>query len=294
MPSRFLAAIAEGPLILDAAMGTRLCARGLDLRADDPALWNLSHPDEVLDVHHRDVAAGSQVLFTNTFGANESWLASPRFHQDSSGRSQGVEAINRRAVSLARQAAGAERFVVGSIGPAAAEQSGAAWEQAAVLVDAGVDALVFETYRAAAAERVLRAVKPFVGSSIPMLVSLWEWPEPLEATARRLLDLGAAVLGMNCQHGRDAARSFAERLAQVVSCPLLVKPSAWAAARQAAGWSSSSSPAAFAAAVPRLLARNVRLLGGCCGTTEAHVAALAAACRPDRVCTRAELTGTPS
>jgi methionine synthase I (cobalamin-dependent) len=273
-------------------MGTRLCARGLDLRADDPALWNLSHPDEVLDVHHRDVAAGSQVLFTNTFGANQSWLASPRFHRASRGRSPGVEAINRRAVALARQAAGSERFVVGSIGPAAAEQPGAAGAQAAILVDAGVDALVFETYRAATAERVLREVKSFVHSSVPILVSLWEWPKPLDSTARRLLDLGAAVLGMNCQHGRDAARRFAERLTRVVSCPLLVKPSVLAPARQAAG--SSSSPASFAAAVPRLLERNVRLLGGCCGTTEAHIAALAAACRPGRPCTRAEWTGAPS
>jgi methionine synthase I (cobalamin-dependent) len=294
MPSRFLAAIAEGPLILDAAMGTRLCARGLDLRADDPSLWNLSHPEEVLDVHQRDVAAGSQVLFTNTFGANKSWLANPRFHRASPGRSPWVEAINRRAVALARQAAGSERFVVGSIGPAAAEQAGVACAQAAVLMNAGVDALVFETYRAATAERVLREVKPFVGSSIPILVSLWEWPEPLDATARRLLDLGAAVLGMNCQHGQDAARSFAERLTRVVSCPLLVKPSALAPARQAAGMSSRSSPESFAAAVPRLLERNVRLLGGCCGTTEAHIAALAAACQPYRVCTRGELTGAPS
>jgi methionine synthase I (cobalamin-dependent) len=280
MSSRFLAAIDEGPLILDAAMGTRLCARGLELRSDDPSLWNLTHPDDVLDVHRCDVAAGSQVLFTNTFGANASWLAN-------FGRSLAVEVINRRAAALARQAAGPERFVVGSIGPTAAERSGAAFEQAAVLVDAGVDALVFETYRGETAERVLREVRAFRGGSTPLMVSLWEWREPLESTARRLLELGAAVLGMNCQQGMDAARTFSERLAQVVSCPLLVKPSASGPSRPASG----SSPASFAAAVPRLLERNVRLLGGCCGTTEAQIAALAAACRSHQRRNRAELAG---
>ncbi len=290
MSSRFLAAIDDGPLILDAAMGTRLCARGLDLQSDDPSLWNGTHPDEVLHVHRRDVAAGSQVLFTNTFGANAAWLGNHRFGGMNLGPSQAVEGINRRAVDLARQAAGPERFVVGSIGPTAAEQVGAAYEQAAVLVDAGVDALVFETYRAAPAERVLREVRAFRGSCTPLIVSLWQWPEPLESTARRLLDLGAAVLGMNCQHGMEAARSFAERLARFVPCPLLVKPSASGLVRGGSG-SGSSSPAAFAAAVPRLLERNVRLLGGCCGTTEAQIAALAAACRPHLRCTHAELAG---
>ena len=95
MTDRFLAALARGPLILDAAMGTRLVARGLDLAHDDPAIWNLSHPEAVAEIHARDVAAGSDAVLTNTFGANRPWLAR-------SGRDDRVEAINRRAVALAR------------------------------------------------------------------------------------------------------------------------------------------------------------------------------------------------
>src|SRR5262249_7200424 len=154
-----------------------------------------------------------------------------------------VEVINRRAVGLAREAAGSERFVAGSIGPTAAEQPGIALEQAMVLVDAGVDALVFETYSAAPLERALREVRAFIDPSTPVLVSLWEWPELLDATARRLLHLGAAVLGMNCQQGIDAALTFSQRLGQVVSGPLLIKPSASGAACPVSG----SSPASFAA-----------------------------------------------
>ena len=63
-----------GPLVLDAGMGTRLMARGLNPRLDDPALWNLSRPGDVLAIHCRDVAAGSGAILTNTFGANRFWL----------------------------------------------------------------------------------------------------------------------------------------------------------------------------------------------------------------------------
>ena len=80
-------------------MGTRLMALGLDPRSDDPALWNLSRPDDVLAIHRRDVAAGAGAILTNTFGANRFWLR--KFGQDGA-----VESINRRAVRLARRAAG--------------------------------------------------------------------------------------------------------------------------------------------------------------------------------------------
>jgi methionine synthase I (cobalamin-dependent) len=276
---------------MDAAMGTRLVALGLDLRTDNPALWNLTHPDHVLELHRRDVSAGSGAVLTNTFGANRSWLA--RF-----GRAGAVESINRRAVELARQAAGPDRFVFGCLGPTAARpdrvarfqgdraggpvadravtqfraprsapwhSTAAAAEQAAILVDAGVDALCFETFTAAELEPVLREITV----PVPLVVSLWHWPDPPDPAVRRLLELGASVIGMNCQAGIDAAVAFAERLSGVAACPLLIKPSAGEEGR------SGGSPAAFAAAVPRLLELNVRLLGGCCGTTELHVAALA-------------------
>src|SRR5829696_8699488 len=103
-PDRFRAALARGPLLLDAAMGTRLMARGLDLAHDDPCLWNLDRPDEVLDIHRRDLRAGSDAVLTNTFGANR--LSLRRL-----GRSDQVAAINHRAVELARQAAGPDRLV---------------------------------------------------------------------------------------------------------------------------------------------------------------------------------------
>jgi 5-methyltetrahydrofolate--homocysteine methyltransferase len=152
---------------------------------------------------------------------------------------------------------------------------GAATEQAAILIGAGVDALLLETYRFVEAERVLHIVKRTVAASMSVLVSLWEWPDPSGPTAQRLLDAGAAVIGLNCQPGIAAALSFVRGLDRQVQCPLLVKPSVGVPA------GPGEDPASFAAAVPELVARNVRLLGGCCGTSEAHVAALAAACSHD-------------
>lgn len=261
-----LEAIESGPLVLDAGMGTRLMAKGLDPRSDDPALWNERSPATVLAIHRRDVAAGADAILTNTFGANRVWLG--RF-----GQGDAVESINQRAVALAREAAGPGRFVIGDIGPTAAQEEGAAIEQAAILVDAGVDALVLETYRFPEAGRVLRELQRWLAAPVPLIASLWEWPDHAGAAARSLKDAGASVIGMNCQAGIEAALAFAQRIDRQIECPLLVKPGAGRPGR-----TDNDDPASFAAAVPRLLDRNVRLLGGCCGTSDAHVAALAGAC----------------
>jgi 5-methyltetrahydrofolate--homocysteine methyltransferase len=266
--NRFLDALRQRPLVLDAGIGTRLIELGLNLRDDDPSLWNLTHGAHVLAIHRRDVAAGADAILTNTFGANRCWMS--KF-----GREAEVETINRRAVELARLAVRPEHWVIGDLGPAAASQAGAAAEQAAILVDSGVDALILETYLAESAAAVLREVRATVPASVPILVSLREWPArwpDFEGTARRLLDLGASVLGINCQPDINAAVAFAERMNRVVSCPLLVKPGVYPLG------GTGSDPSLFTAAVPALLASNVRLLGGCCGTTHLHVAALAASC----------------
>ncbi len=214
-----LAAIAAGPVVLDAGMGTRLMALSLDPRSDDPALWNRARPADVLAMHRRDIAAGAAAILTNTFGANRFWLSKW-------GQNDAVELINRRAVLLARDAAGEGRFVIGDIGPTAALRPGAAVEQAAILVDAGVDALILETYGFPDVERVLRDIRSSLRVPIPLLASLWQWPDPYAAAARRLVDAGANVIGMNCQAGIEAAIAFAEGLHGQTGCPLLVKPSA--------------------------------------------------------------------
>jgi methionine synthase I (cobalamin-dependent) len=265
-----LAAIERKSLVLDGGMGTRLLEQGLDLGTDEPAVWCLSHPDAVVAIHRRDVAAGSDALVTNTFGANRCRLA--RFDQVTE-----IGRINRAAVELARIAGGEERFVIGSIGPATAAEPGAGAEQATILVKEGVDALLLETFRYPEVECVLEEVTAAVRGGVPVFASLWEWPAEPSAAAGRLVSRGAAVLGINCAPGAAPAVALARRLGREAGVPLLVKPGS------GPGAEAVMSPEELAAVVPALLDQNVRLIGGCCGTDERHIAAVADCLRIRRV-----------
>lgn len=256
---RFRAAIRESTLLLDAAMGTRLIAAGLSLAEDDPSLWNLSRPEVVEVIHRRDRAAGADALTTNTFGANRVWLS--RF-----GMSDRIEEINRRAVALARRAGGDDGFVLGDIGPTGSAEPGAILEQAIVLADAGADALLLETFQL---DQALTALDDLTGSfHLPLLVSLFRWPEDLAGTSRCLVDAGAEVLGLNCCPGIARAVEFAGRMHRASNCPLLVRPSA------ADPGDPAREAEQLALAFPRLVGMGVKLIGGCCGTNEVYVAAL--------------------
>jgi 5-methyltetrahydrofolate--homocysteine methyltransferase len=269
--SGLLEAIAAGPLVLDAAMGTRLIARGLDIRRDDACFWNLDRPADVLDLHDRDARAGARGLLTNTFGASRERLRT-------FGRVRGADALNRDAVALARRAAGPSGFVLGDIGPTACDEPGAARQQAAALIGCGVDGLILETLQFDTAIRALAELRHRLGTSpVPVIVSLWRWPEPAWDAARRLACCGADVLGANCRPALGALPRLFRDLAAGFEGPLLAKPGV-----DPADPPADATPAAFAAAVPGLLELGVGMIGGCCGTTEDHVAAIAAACAVHR------------
>jgi 5-methyltetrahydrofolate--homocysteine methyltransferase len=263
-PNGFRGALGRSLVLLDAAMGTRLLDQGLRLEDDDPCLWNLTHPEAVLAIHRRDVAAGAEAILSNTFGANRHALA-----RLGRGTNPDVAAINQAAVALARRAAGPGRFVVGGLGPTAADGD-AVGEQAAVLIAAGVDALLFETHRLDQAEAALHQLdRAACGPApVPLLVSLLAWPVPSAPALTRLVALGAAAVGGNCQDGMAAAIELAERLRATTTMPLIVKP----AAGRPGG--PMDGPRAFATAVSRLKALRPVLVGGCCGTDETHLAAV--------------------
>ncbi|WP_152049297.1 homocysteine S-methyltransferase family protein [Tautonia marina] len=247
-----------GPLLLDAAMGTRLIARGLDLTRDDPSLWNLDHPEAVAAIHRLDVEAGADALTTNSFGANRAWLS--RY-----GRAADVAAINRQAATLAREAAGPDRLVLGCIGPTAPGTEDEA-EQARLLADAGVDALLLETN--ATAEPIgdrLRALHAVVG--LPMIVTyaLVADDDPLPELDVDPNEVGLQAIGWNCIPPERAV-TLPDRLRRPVKLPLIFRPSG-------GGWMDE---------IPRLLDHGVRYFGGCCGTTEADVADLRRALGPRR------------
>lgn len=257
--TRWADALARACVLLDSAHGTRLIARGLDLEDDDPALWVLDRPDEVARLHALDIEAGAEALLTDTFGANRSWLA--RY-----GRSADVLALNRQAVALAREAAGPDRLVIGSIGPTAWDDPEAGIEQADALIQAGADAIALETYLSGKAVIRLPRLRASVPAGFPIVVSLYQWPDPPEILARYLGLLGASALGVNCVPGMSAAAEMVMQIGRAVNLPVWIKPNP-------AG--PGEPPEDFAGQTGRLLDRGGPMfLGGCCGTTEAHIAAL--------------------
>jgi 5-methyltetrahydrofolate--homocysteine methyltransferase len=260
--SRLLDALAVRPLLLDGGMGTRLIARGLDLSSDAPVLWNLSHPDEVSEIHRRDVAAGSDAVLSNTFGADTVSLDRETWD---------LSAINRRAVELARDVVGADRFILGSISPRASHSETAYAAQAEALAEAGADALFLETHtpdEALVGLHQLRHCFP-----LPIVVGVFTGMG--EDELRELVDRGADVVGMNCRDPSEVQAWAEDRVpvrdASGRRIPFLSEPSA---SHPDYG---DVPPAQFAAIIPGLLRRGFRLFGGCCGATEAHVAAMRSA-----------------
>lgn len=256
-------------VVLDAAMGTRLLRRGLDLATEDPALWNLSCPDAVVDAHERDLRAGSEAILTNTFGANRLWL-------ERYGRAADTVAINRAAVRIAREAQGPGRAIIGSVGPTTVlrHDHTPLVEQVEALVGAGVDAILLETFEVAPAIRAVEILLPELER--PVIVSLLDWPDDAEVWAGVFKKLGVSALGANCQASFDEAIRCAERLREATDLPIWLKPGGGIPGGQK--W----SPEDFQAAVPRLKAAGVTFVGGCCGTSEEHIAALRAGVRQSR------------
>ncbi|RUL88651.1 homocysteine S-methyltransferase family protein [Tautonia sociabilis] len=260
-----MAALGEDPLVLDAAMGTRLIARGLDPASDDPCLWCLDRPEEVARVHRLDALAGADALTTNTFGANRSWLS--RF-----GRSDDAAAINREAAAIARAAAGPDRLVLGCIGPTAGSPE-AERDQARALAAGGVDALILET-NATSSPIGPRLSLLFAETGLPLIVTfaLVADDAPLPPLGDGLDGVPVRAIGWNCVPPSRAV-GLPGRIREPVGLPLVLQPSGpWVGA----GPEIEPAPET----IGRLLARGVRLFGGCCGTTDREVAALRGALGP--------------
>ncbi len=242
-----------------------MIARGADPSAGDLSALNLDRPEWVFELHRDDFEAGSDAVLTNTFGASRPWL-------ESRGLGGRFEAINRAGARLARQAAGPNRLVFGSIGPTSARGGADSYrEQADLLRESGVDALILETHDVQEAEL---GTKALAGRG-RLLVSLAFLPEAFPDAVRRLVDLGADAIGLNCGRGLADVSEGIARLAGI-GVPLIAKPSAGLPTGPRDG------PEAFAGAVAGWLSAGVRYLGGCCGTDSAHVRALRTAVEASR------------
>ena len=282
---------ANRTVIADGAMGTMLFANGL-MFGDPPEVWNLTHPDVVRQVHRGYLAAGSQILMTNTFGGNRMRLS---LH----GLQGRVAELNQTAAILLRsevEAAGGDALVAGDIGPSGAilaptgtldydEAVDIFAEQAAALVAGGVDLIWIETMsdllEIKAAIEGVRRVSPGIALITTMTFDTrghtMMGVSPEQAVAS-LTAWGADAIGGNCGNGPD-------ELIPVVAKMRAAAPDAVLVGKSNAGMPElvdmkavyRAEPSVMAAYAIEVRAAGASLIGACCGSTPAHLRAMSEA-----------------
>jgi 5-methyltetrahydrofolate--homocysteine methyltransferase len=279
-----LQALTERVLVLDGAMGTMLQERGLRT-GQSPEELNLTMPDVVAGVHREYLAAGADIIVTNTFGGSREKLA----HY---GLADRVTEINAAGVAIARQTAGSGAYVAASIGPTGRfvepvgdltfdAMAAIFREQARALIDAGADLLTLETFldikEIRAAVIAIREVAPRI-PVIAMLTFDDNGRSVLgtspEAAAITLEAVGADVVGSNCGLGIDGIYGIMAAMRRVTRLPLIAQANAGLPILKDGVTVFPGTPAEMTAYHDRLLALGVRIIGGCCGTTPAHIAAM--------------------
>ena len=274
---------AQAPLLTDGAWGTELQARGLG-SGEFPDAWNLSHPDKVAEVANAYVQAGSQVILTNTFGAN-------RLRLYAHGLVEQVAEINRAGVEISRRAAAGQALVFASIGPTGKmlltgetseeELQAVFTEQANALAQAGADALVVETMSELAEAKA--AVRAACATGL-MVVGCMVYDSGKnkdrtmtgatpEQAAAELTEAGADVIGANCGQGIAGFVPICQRLRAVTDRPLWMKANAGLPEFEDGRIIYRTSPESFAAIIPQLVAAGASFVGGCCGTNPDYIRA---------------------
>ena len=291
MEHSLLHVIKTRTLLSDGAMGTQLQAEGLE-SGDCGDYWNLSHPGKVEKIHAAYVAAGTDILITNTFGGCRLNLARH-------GHEGEVTAINMAAAAIARRALGTKgSFVLGDIGPfgglmepygtvTSSAVTGAFREQAEALVSGGVDGIIVETQTALeeaaiGVEQALAAGSDCVvvsfsfdvthdGSDLFTMMGV----SP-EAAAEFAVSSGAHMIGVNCGTGVDIgwAVKVARRYRAMCDLPVIAQPNAGTPELQEGKVVYTQTPGQMAELACELADAGASIIGACCGSTPAHIAAL--------------------
>lgn len=288
MTTSFLDALHAAPVVFDGAMGTQLYERGIYInKSFDDA--NLSRSDLVAQIHEEYLQAGAQVLTTNTFSANTIKL---KRH----GLEEKASQINRQGVRLARAASDGRAFVMGSVGPTgvttgmmmdAEERDVRAsfGAQIEALVDEGVDALTFETFRLLSELRIALGVARELGVDVPIVAQMafdsdhktGEGAGPGRVLTL-LRDWGADVVGANCMEGPHVLFDIVdEMLGQGI--PVIAQPNAGYPRRVDERLVYMATPEYFGVYARRFFKAGAAGFGGCCGTSPEHIRSVAAASR---------------
>lgn len=288
MDRDFLAMLEDGVVIFDGAMGTMLYERGIFINQCFDGI-NLSNPSLVEMIHREYIEAGADVIETNTFGANRHKLS---LH----GLDDKLHEINACGAGIARRAAGEDAVVAGSMGPlgiriepwgptSGEEASQAFQEQAEALLEGGVDIFVLETF--ADLGEIHQAIKgarraadiPIVAQMTLQLDGLGLYGTEPADFAARLCEWGAEVVGVNCSVGPKIMLDAVEQIAGAVDNWISVQPNAGIPQNVDGRNIYLTSPEYMGEYARRFVQAGARAVGGCCGTTPAHIRAIHEAVR---------------
>jgi len=280
--AEFKDALLNRVLVADGAMGTALYAKGIFLNRCYDEL-NLSLPALIRDVHQDYLRAGAQILETNTYGANRKRLAGFGFAEK-------LRQINQAGVRIAKEVAQDQAFVAGAVGPLGvrleplgpvsfAEARDLFREQVAVLVEAGVDLIILETFRDLDELReAVLAVREAAGREMPLIAQVaieddgtLEDGTSAANIALALTQWPVDVIGLNCSSGPRALLEAIEAMAPHTTKPMSVMPNAGLPVTVDGRNLYLCSPEYMAQYSRRFLEAGAKIVGGCCGTTAAHI-----------------------
>jgi 5-methyltetrahydrofolate--homocysteine methyltransferase len=276
-------------LVADGAMGTNLQKFGLP-RGTPGEVFLMQNPEAVESVHRSFVEGGAQIILSCTFGGTAIRL-------EASGLGSRMAEVNQKAVGLARQAAGEAVYVAGSIGPTGAilkplgplseEAAEAAFaEQARILTEAGVDLLVVETqYDLAEAGAAVRGARS--ASSLPPVCSFsfdrgtrTMMGVRVAQMAQAVTEWGADLVGINCGRSLEDNLKVLAEVRAATALPIWFKPNAGMPKLDAQDIAYYDvTPEDMGACVKDWLSAGAQVVGGCCGTSPEHLAAIARAAR---------------
>ncbi len=277
----FLDRIKDSIIIGDGAMGTMM--QNLVNTSKAPELVTLEGSDILLEIHKQYIESGADLIETNTFGGN-------RLKLEKLGLADKIKEINEKAVSIAREAAGDDCFVAGSVGPTGKlmkpygelsieKARGVFAEQMSYLVDSGADAIIIETMSdLAEMKAALLAAQQF---DIPIIAQMTYTENgstltgtPPEVVAIVLEGLGADIIGVNCVAGFQEAIPILSKISKISNLPLSVFPNAGLPLCVKGETTYPESPDEFIKLIKELFEYNVRIIGGCCGTSPDYVSAV--------------------
>lgn len=276
----FLEELNNRVILFDGAMGTMLYSRGIFINQCFDNV-NLTNPRLVKEIHRSYANAGADVLQTNTFGAN-------CFKLSKHGLRGSLEAINYQGAQLAKDVAGDQLYVAGSIGPlgikiepwgklSREEARESFKEQAQALLNGGVDLFMLETFSdLSEIEQAILAVRELCDLPVIASMTIDEMGNSLYGTAtetftHRLDKWGADVIGINCSVGPPSMMGALEKMVHVTKKPIIVQPNAGnprVVEERNIYLASSEYMAEYAM---RFIKAGARLVGGCCGTTPEYI-----------------------